>query len=371
MKRHDVKNVLYMSCFGEKLNRNIIFIKGLRENNVNVYEYNVNSHSVAVNIKQFIKNFKNFKNLNIDIILFHSEALIQYPLAKILSIIKGIPLVHDIFISKLQTIYNDRQLYKQKKIPKILIRIILFSIDLIICRLSNYIILDTYSHIKFFHDKFHVPIKKFRRILVGSQDDLFYPIENRERTDDIFIVGFCGTYIPLQGIKYIIEAAKILENDNQIKFILIGKGQTYIENRNLASKLRLKNIIFKDYVPIEELPKLKSNFDIELGIFGDSEKTMQIIPNKIYDGIAMKMAMITCDSPAIRELFTHKENILLCERANPKSLAEAILTLKNDRALIKKISNDAYRLFIENCSIQAIGKSLKITLNKILRKNYI
>ncbi|MFX1277663.1 MAG: glycosyltransferase family 4 protein [Promethearchaeota archaeon] len=357
-----------MSCYGENLNRNIIFLKGLKTNNVDVYEYNVNSHSITKNLILFIKNLKKLKRRRYDLILFHSEAFIQYPLAKLLSFIKQVPIVHDIFISKLQTIYEDRKQFKKRKIPKMLFRIILFSIDLIECKLSDYIILDTYSHIKFFHEKFHVPIKKFIRILVGSQNDVFFPIDKYEKKDDVFIVGFCGTYIPLQGIKYIIEAAKLLENDKRIKFILIGRGQTFENNRNLARKLKLNNIVFKGLVPLEELPKFKSEFDIELGIFGDSNKALQIIPNKIYDGIAMKMPMITCNSPAIRELFTDNENIVLCEKANPKSLAEAILKLKNNRDLRQKISDNAYELYLKYCTIEAIGKSLKSSLNNIIKK---
>ncbi len=43
----------------------------------------------------------------------------------------------------------------------------------------------------------------------------------------MFNVLFWGNYIPLQGIKYIILAAKELEKHSDICFTLIGKGQDY------------------------------------------------------------------------------------------------------------------------------------------------
>lgn len=366
-----VKKILYMGCYIDNVNRNAIFLEGLKNNAVSVYEYNVISHNIIKNISLFFKNFKKLKSENFDLVLFHSEVFIQFILAVILARIKNIPLIHDIFISKLQTIYEDRQQYnfKRRKMPKLLFRILLFTIDLIECTFADYIILDTYSHIKFFHEKFNTPIKKFSRIFVGSQNSVFFPLPKEKKDESKFIVGFCGTYIQLQGIKYIIKSAKILKNENQIKFVLIGNGQTFYENRNLARELKLTNIEFIDFVPLVDLPRLKSNFDIELGIFGDTDKTLQVIPNKVFDGIAMKFPMITCDSPAIRELFTDNENIILCNRADPESLARAIMKLKHDPDLRQKISKNAFEIYNKYCSIEAIGKKLLRTLNKILLKN--
>ena len=45
-----VKNILYMGCYNEKFNRNAMFINGLENNNINVYQYNVNSHKIIVNL---------------------------------------------------------------------------------------------------------------------------------------------------------------------------------------------------------------------------------------------------------------------------------------------------------------------------------
>ncbi len=363
-----VEKILYMGCYGHQSNRNATFIKGLKRNNINIYEYNVNSHNVLKNIVLFLRNFKRLRNQKVDLILFHSEAFIQFYIAKILASIKNVPLVHDIFISKLQTIYDDRKQFK-KRIPKFLLRIILFTIDLIECSFSDYIILDTYSHIKYFHEKFNTSLNKFKRVLVGSQDNIFYPVDKNLSKRDKIIVGFVGTYIPLQGVKYIIEAAKILENNDHINFHLIGTGQTYAENRNLAEKLKLTNIKFMESVPLKRLPDLISKFDIGLGIFGNTAKALQVIPTKIFDGIAMKIPMISMESPAIRELFTNNENIILCKKTDPESLAHSILNLKNDLDLREKIRENAYELFNKNCSIDAIGRILLKILNRILLKN--
>ena len=172
----------------------------------------------------------------------------------------------------------------------------------------------------------------------------------------------------MQGVEYIIKAAKILENNNEITFHFIGDGQTYEENKNLAKELKIKNIIFFGRVPLKNVREMISKCDIKLGIFGNTAKTLQVIPTKVFDGMAMKKSMISADTPAIRELFTNNENILLCEKANPKSLAEAILKLKENRILREKIAENAYKLYNEYCTPDAIGKRLIQIFNAIIRK---
>jgi glycosyltransferase involved in cell wall biosynthesis len=236
------------------------------------------------------------------------------------------------------------------------------------CKFADFIILDTYSHIKYFHEKFKSPLKKYRRVLIGAQDDIFHCLSDGLKGPNKFIIGFWGNFIPLQGVKYIIEAAKILENEMNLKIVLIGDGQEFPECLALAKKLNLKNIEFIGRVSLNELPKYILQFDIGLGIFGDTNKTIQVIPNKVFEGIAMNLPMISCDSPAIRELFTNNENIVLCERANPMSLANSILSLKTDEKLRTKIKINANKIFNQYCSTEAISKTLITHLNKILIK---
>ena len=364
-----IKSILFIGNYSDSYNRNAIFIKGLKKYNIIVHEFNINSFKIIKIIKMIFKNFKNVKELDFDLILLYVPTIPQIFFAKYLSKVKKVPLIHDIFVSKLQTFYYDRGLYKRNKMPKMFYRIFYYLQDFFECYLADYILLDTYTHIKFFHEKFNVPLKKFRRVLVGAQDDIFYPISKKHKGNSKLIVGFYGTYIPLHGVKYIIKAANLIGKNTQIRFILIGKGQTYKESKELAEKYHLNNVKFiPKILPLNELPMLISEFNVGLGIFGDGDKVKQVIPNKIFEGIAMKIPMITCESPAIKELFSDNKNIILCERANPDSLAKAILKLNNDPLLRKKIKEDAYKIFQKYCSIDAVGSQLYRILNLILKK---
>ncbi len=365
--------------------RKSIFINTLGQNGIKVHEYKFNYInkkptfksivlSLYNHLKQSIRDFKKLKNLDFDLILFFSEISkpIQFLLAKILSLVKGVPLINDIYISKFQTNLYDRELDQRNSKLKFFWFFFYYFLDLFECSFSDYIILDTFAHIKFFHEKFNIPINKFRRVLVGANEKIFKPINKKKDEKDIFKVGFWGTYIPLHGIKYILKAAKILENDSQIKFLLLGKGPTLKNNLALSHELNLRNVEFiLKIIPLDELKDFISNCDIGLGIFGETPKTLQVIPNKVYQGIAMKLPMITCESTAIKEIFTNNKDIIMCQRADPKSIVKAILKLKENYLQREKIRKNAFILFENKCSTKPIGKTLIKTLNNFLIDWYI
>lgn len=173
-----------------------------------------------------------------------------------------------------------------------------------------------------------------------------------------FIVGFWGKFIPLQGVPYIVKAAKILENEPDISFEIIGRGQTYAESASLAEELKLNNTKFSGLVSFKDLPLYLKRFDVCLGIFGNTFKTKRVIPNKIYEAIALARPVITANTPAINELFTNEENVLLCRVADPEDLAAKILILKNNPELKNKIARGGYQLYLNHCRPQVIGKKL-------------
>jgi len=87
-----------------------------------------------------------------------------------------------------------------------------------------------------------------------------------------------------------------------------------------------------------------------LGIFGDSAKTRAVIPNKVYEALAAGKAVITADTPAVKELLTDRKNCLLCRTADAADLAEKIMELKNNRELRRTIAENGYRLFLNKLS---------------------
>lgn len=202
---------------------------------------------------------------------------------------------------------------------------------------ADLILTDTLSHKNYFIEKFGIPSEKTRVIPIGVIIEDFFPIKVVPIDRNKIIVGFYGSFIPLHGIDVIIDAAEILKDKKHIKFRLIGNGILFSEMQKMAERKLLLNIDFVGWKPYSDLNEEINNFDIALGIFGQSKKANMVIPNKLFHYAACEKVIISRKSDAITEIFKHKQSISLCE-PDPQGLASAILALENnsERSMIAK-----------------------------------
>ncbi|MEM2956636.1 MAG: glycosyltransferase family 4 protein [Candidatus Pacearchaeota archaeon] len=339
----------------EEYSRGRILYKGLKKNNVDVQIF------LPKGKFKYFKIAKRILKKNYDVIIATgvTTLFVVKVITKIFNIKKQI--IFDAFISNYDTLVFDRKLVKKDSLKAKL----LWLFDKYSCELADKAIVDTHEDREYFINEFSLKKEKFYVIPIGADDELFYPMEKNKREEDKeFNVTFVGNFIPLQGVEHIVKAAKFLENEN-IKFNLIGSGQTFNEMQKLSQKLGVRNIKFLGFKPIEKIPSFIANADICLGIFGITDKAKRVIPNKVYEAIAMKKPLITGNTPAIRRFFRDKENCILCEIGNPTAIANAILLLKNNPNLREKIAEEGYKLFKENFCNDVIGKKLKMYIQNI------
>lgn len=267
------------------------------------------------------------------------------------------PIIYDPFISSyLSYVYDYKYINEKSLLAKVS-----YFIDYYSFKKADLILSDTVIHGKIFSKLFYQKPSKIKIILVGSDPEIFYPREY-EREKSKFIIGFYGTYIPLQGIKVIIEAARILKRDPELKFEIVGgkpENVLFQEIIKLRRKYNLNNLELIPHIPLSQLPEKIERSDIQLGIFGGTLKSNIVIPNKIYSALAMKKPIITANTIAVRELLTHEKNVYLCKNANVDSLVNSITTLYEDKNLRDKIARNGYKLFKRYLTPQKLGNDLK------------
>jgi glycosyltransferase involved in cell wall biosynthesis len=261
-------------------------------------------------------------------------------------------------ISLYDTLVQDRTLFSARS----LLARFLFWLDSLSFRLADLLIADTQEEKEFFCTRFGLDEKQVVVLPVGAEDTIFRPIAPlpRERR---FEVLFYGKFIPLHGIPYILEAAKLLEEED-LHFTLIGTGQLRQKMEEKARRLNLKNTDFSDWVPLEELPRYMARASVCLGIFDPGEKAGRVIPNKVYQALAMGKPVITGDSPATHSLLDGAA--LLCPRGSAEELAAAIRHMKNDPYLQEELSRRGYDRFCEHFSSERIGTELREVLQRLL-----
>ena len=368
--------VCYFGTYDVEQSRNNVIIQGLRQNGVEVVECHVrlwrNTADKIRSVKgglfnpgllgralgSYLRLLKRYTEIgDYDVMVVGYAGHFDIFLARLLTIFSRKPLVFDALLSLTETIIEDRGLVPR---GSLLTRLV-YLVDKYSCHLADLVLLDTEAHIRHFQQDFGVRLDKLRRVPVGA-DEVYCrgpspPPPLLAGEGNPFRVVYFGQYIPLHGVNYIVEAAKILEEDPGIRFELVGDGQTYGEASSLAERLQVKNVTFHRtwLLPEDLIADYIITADVCLGAFGDSPKARRVVPIKVFVALAMGKPVITGDSPAAREMLTHGTDAILCEMADPGALAQAILLLKRNRPLREKIAKEGYASFQNKFSSRVIG----------------
>lgn len=379
--------VCYFGTYDVEQSRNNVIIQGLRQNGVEVVECHArlwrntadkirsvrgglfNPGLLGRALGSYLRLIRRYARIgDYDVMIVGYAGHFDLFLAKLLTFFSRKPLVFDALLSLTETIVEDRGLAQR---GSFLARLA-YLVDKYSCRLANLVFLDTEAHIRHFQRDFGVRPDKLRRVPVGA-DEVYCRGPAPVGGSDPFKVVYFGQYIPLHGINYVVEAAKILEEhpearSSAIRFELVGDGQTYGEASSLVERLQVKNVTFhrtwlspEDLIAEHIIPA-----DVCLGAFGDSPKARRVVPIKVFVALAMGKPVITGDSPAAREVLIHGQDAILCEMANPRALAQAILLLKRNRSLREKIAKEGYQSFQNKFSARVIGATVKNYLNEVI-----
>jgi len=266
-----------------------------------------------------------------------------------IKLLSGKPVLFDPLISRyLSKVFDYKQVAKFS--PRALKN---YLKDWISMRMADLVICDTSGHRDYYHTTFHIPLRKLQVVPVGVNTDEFPPAPSLG-VRDTFVVGFYGGFIPLQGTRMIVETARVLKEHADIHFRLIGNGFEYKVIHQLVEDYQLSNISLPGWVAYDQLTAEMNNFDLCLGIFGETLKADLVIPNKIFHYAALRKAIITKDSGTIREIFEDGRDILLSENT-AAAIAEKILLLKNDEELREKLARGAYETIRTKYNHRAIG----------------
>ncbi len=299
---------------------------------------------------------------NYDVLIVGYPGQFDVFLARLLSWLHRKPLVWDICMS-IYLVALERGLADRSRTTVNLIRLA----ERVACRLPQLLILDTPEYVAWFQATHGVPIDRFRLVPLGADARVFRPALQERARDKPLRVMYFGTFVSNHGVEYIVEAARLLAGDDTIHFELIGQGPSREKAIALARLHRLSNLTLPGWLDPEELAQRVASADVCLGSFGITPHSLMTIQNKVYEGLAMGKPVLTGDGPAIGNVFTHGEDIYLCERANPQALAEALCFLRDNPELCRSLSMNGYARFQQDFSAERLGAQFKQYLLECLK----
>lgn len=299
-----------------------------------------------------------------DIVIVPYPGHFDMPIIAPLCRVRRIPVIFDIFISLYDTIVVDRQLASRVSPIGIVTRVI----DRLACRLADLTLADTPPHADYFATLSGVSRDRFRIVWLGAQEDLFHPRPTVQ--PDSNRVLFHGTFIPLQGLETIVRAAKKLEADG-IRVSVVGDGQERETVDRLVSELNVQNLDQMGMLPIEQVPEEIARAGVCLGIFGTTGKANRVVPNKLYECLAVGRPVVTADTAAVRSAFAAGEEVVTVPPGDAESLAVAVRSLCLRTELRERIATAGHRRFQRDYSQEALATLLHGHLEELLQQQLL
>lgn len=237
-------------------------------------------------------------------------------------------LIVEVYISLYDTFVGDRKKYEEgsKKAKNALYQ------DRLALTKPDYIIITSNHEPAYWAEKLRVSLVRDKIFVAPNFSDSRLVHQRSFMDDNVLRICWWGTFIPLHGLDNILLAMKLCK-ESKIQFTcnLFGVDNRFfsiylekIRANELDSHVFLrKDLSFSD----NSLPEyLIENCDLALGIFGNTDKAFNGVPNKLVEALAMGIPTLTMNSPALKEFFNPDVDFWTCEPC-PEAIAEKILSI--------------------------------------------
>ena len=250
------------------------------------------------------------------------DSLVIWPFAKL----RGAKLCGDLFLSLYDTAVVDRKILKESS----LFARLLYQLERQMLRLTDFVLTDTETQKAYLCHLYAIDPKKVHIVWVGAEDGFSKrPPHIRSSSLNVSTVLFYGQFIPLHGLTNLVKAIRHIEASGRkdILFHIVGHGQQAAEIDHLIETMGLESIRRTAWVDYEELPALIASADVCLGIFPAEGKGCRVIPNKLFQMMAIGRPIVTADTAGIREILKPGPGIRLTATGDPEDIAKKILDL--------------------------------------------
>jgi glycosyltransferase involved in cell wall biosynthesis len=185
---------------------------------------------------------------------------------------------------------------------------------------TDLVVLENHAYVDFVHHEMEIPEEKLAALYQGAFTDLFKPLP-MPPADAPFEIIFVGSFHPSMGTDVIVEAAK-RSKDLPCRWVFIGDGD--LRKSAEVQARGYPNIVFEGWLDYLKLPERLSKAHILLGIFGTTFKTDFVIPNKVFESMAMARPLITQWAKAYEANIGRNDTIGWIPRGDVDALAATV-----------------------------------------------
>jgi len=241
-------------------------------------------------------------------------------------------------------------------------------------RNSDFITGQTQGIIRNISSRF--PAKKYFWLKNGADLDFYKygratPDWRKEKSipSDDFVVFYGGIIGYAQGLEVLLKAARLLEVEPWIRFIIAGEGPVKSGLMETASEWNLVNVTFLPAFPKSKMPEVLQSINVSVIPLKKLELFRGAIPSKIFENLAMKKPILLGIEGEAKTLFIDEGRCgLAYAPEDAGDLAKQIQRLKTDRELYRRLSENAYIYAISHFNREKIFHDFQAFLQQNLNE---
>jgi glycosyltransferase involved in cell wall biosynthesis len=222
--------------------------------------------------------------------------------------------------------------------------------------INNIFIYNIISYIsEFIYKKFDyilVQSNSFKAIIkkyTSNNNNFYFPAWaediNGNKTNQIkynndksFKIVFTGNIGEAQNFDNIIEAARILKDHEDIKWVIVGTGRDIGNISKTIKKENIKNFFLEGKKNINDISYYHSIADVLFISLKSGEAISSTIPGKLQTYLQSNKFILGMISGEGKKIIEDSGAGCYVDPDNPKDLAEKILYLKNNPEIIKQVN---------------------------------
>ena len=155
-----------------------------------------------------------------------------------------------------------------------------------------------------------------------------------------FVVGYIGTHGMAHALDKVLDAAALLQDNDDVRFLFAGGGAERASLERLAAERGLSNVVMMPRQPKEAMPAVWSLCDISLISLRDTLLFTKVIPSKIFESMGMGLPMvIACPAGEATDIIADTSSGVMVEPENPEALADCIAGLYSDRTRLAELAS--------------------------------
>lgn len=167
-----------------------------------------------------------------------------------------------------------------------------------------------------------------------------------------FLLMYHGGIMPGRGIEYAIQALPFLPDDIGLVIMGYENFPGMIETLRVLAKEKgvAHRVYFHPAVPVAELKDYIGAVDVELVLQSAwCVNVLYSLPNKFFESIQSCVPLICCDLPEMGKIVRQYDIGLLVHEDDEKSVAEAVMKLRNDKSLYDRLKKNMEKAKEELC----------------------